>query len=247
MKLLTKGAILAGACSLLFGASIALSSVTPAAAVQVHPEKKKGAKYTPDCSSSSPCTLGDNSSYGPGVEGYSTDGVGVISYNDTESYYTLFAYSYNDDGYPFAALNAEGYGMFLEPDGVLYAYGFEEELKTHHGLMGTFASTSTRPVLEDVGTGRLQGGEGTVRFDSNLSGAIQANRGYQVFLTPDGESRGLYVAQKFVGGFIVREAEHGRSNLYFDYRIVAHPIGAPEARLPQVRNMATGPDGRVSR
>lgn len=243
MQLLTKGAILAGACSLLFGASIALSSVAPATAGSVHPDK---IKYRPDCSSSSACTLGDNSSYGPGVEGYSVDGVGALVYNDTTSYYTLYAYSYNSSGYPFAAYNSGGYGMYVNTTGDIYAYGFEQELRTRHGQVGAFASTSTRPILEDAGTGRLQGGEGTVRFDAQLASAIEASRGYQVFLTADGDSRGLYVAQKFVGGFIVRESEHGRGNLFFDYRIVAHPVGAPVARLPQVASRMPGADGRVN-
>ncbi|HET6275985.1 MAG TPA: hypothetical protein VFE16_08675 [Candidatus Cybelea sp.] len=33
-------------------------------------------------------------------------------------------------------------------------------------------------------------------------------------------------------GFRVRETERGRSNLEFDYRIVAHPIDASGKRLP---------------
>jgi len=33
---------------------------------------------------------------------------------------------------------------------------------------------------------------------------------------------------------VVREAEHGRSSIYFDYRVVAHPVGSTTARLPQL-------------
>lgn len=88
--------------------------------------------------------------------------------------------------------------------------------------------------MEDTGTARLVDGEGAVRFDSAFASAIDANRGYQVFLTPDGDTRGLYFAAKYTGGFVVREVERGRSSLGFDYRIVAHPHHMSDARLPQV-------------
>jgi hypothetical protein len=44
----------------------------------------------------------------------------------------------------------------------------------------------------------------------------------------------LYVAVKYERGFVVREVERGRSSLNFDYRIVAHPYGASDARLPRI-------------
>ena len=99
-----------------------------------------------------------------------------------------------------------------------------------------FSSESTRATIEDTGRARLEGGEGAVRFDSAFASTIDAARGYQVFLTPNGETRGwLYVAEKYEGGFIVREGLHGRSSVYFDYRVVAHPYGASDARLPQLQ------------
>lgn len=73
-----------------------------------------------------------------------------------------------------------------------------------------------------------------VRFDSALANVIDIRQGYQVFLTYDGETRGLFVARKYEGGFIVREVEHGRSSIEFDYRVVAHPVGSANERLPVV-------------
>jgi hypothetical protein len=43
------------------------------------------------------------------------------------------------------------------------------------------------------------------------------------------------VAQKYAAGFVVRENERGRSSADFDYRIVAHPVGASEQRFPAVK------------
>ena len=58
-----------------------------------------------------------------------------------------------------------------------------------------------------------------------------------VFITPAGDSRGLYVANRTLAGFWVRENQGGRSTLFFDYRIVAHPLHAPNTRLPAVAPM----------
>ena len=88
--------------------------------------------------------------------------------------------------------------------------------------------------MEDTGTARLLNGAGAVHFDPAFASTINASRGYQVFLTPNGDTRGLYVSAKYEGGFMVRENEHGRSSVYFDYRIVAHPYGASDARLPRL-------------
>jgi hypothetical protein len=61
-----------------------------------------------------------------------------------------------------------------------------------------------------------------------------------VFITPQGDTAGLYVAQKTADGFAVRE-HAGRSNIAFDYRIVGEPYGAQEQRLPYApRLMARG-------
>lgn len=261
MKFIGKAALVSAVGALFLGASLAISSATPGSgitvssgapvrATRVQPDKTK---YKPSCSSTSACTLGDNSSSGPGVEGYSVDGIGNVSYNNNSAYYTLFSYSYDNSAYPFAAFNYDGYGMELDSvgdgyfSGTVTATGFNTDLKTRGGgAVGGFSATSTRPVLEDTGTGRLEGGMAAVRFDPQLSDAIEATRGYQVFLTPDGDTRGLFVSQKFQGGFIVREVEHGRGNLYFDYRVVAHPAGAPLVRLPELaRHRTPGPDGRV--
>jgi hypothetical protein len=55
-----------------------------------------------------------------------------------------------------------------------------------------------------------------------------------VFLTPQGDCNGLYVAQKSSAGFEVRELRGGRSSLTFDYRIVAKPLHDRSTKLPMV-------------
>jgi hypothetical protein len=45
--------------------------------------------------------------------------------------------------------------------------------------------------------------------------------GYRVFLTPEGDCKGLYVRSKSAASFEVRELQSGTSSVAFSYRIVA--------------------------
>jgi len=190
------------------------------------------------------------SSYG--IQGRSTNYVGVFGYssneyaayfeNATGNYAALTVENSAAGGYLLSAFNgstgdnvlidADADGIF---DGYVEAYGgFSTVRRARDGLRHeAFGAESTTATIEDTGTARLEAGEGAVRFDSAFASTIDVARGYQVFLTPDGDTRGLYIAAKYEGGFIVRENERGRSSVYFDYRVVAHPYGASDARLPQ--------------
>ena len=53
-----------------------------------------------------------------------------------------------------------------------------------------------------------------------------------MFLTPEGDNRGLYVDHKTGAGFDVRESQGGRSTIAFSYRIVGKPLGSSAQRLP---------------
>ena len=98
--------------------------------------------------------------------------------------------------------------------------------------VGTYASEQTVGSIEDLGESRLVDGAAYVRLDPAFAAASSPDSTYLVFITPQGESNGLYVAQKTRAGFAVRENGGGRSTLAFDYRIVAKPYGSSEPRLP---------------
>jgi len=94
-------------------------------------------------------------------------------------------------------------------------------------LYGAMQSTAT---VEDFGEAQLSAGQAYVNIDPRFAATIDKTRTYLVFLTPQGDTPGLYVAQKTAAGFLVRE--HGaRSNVVFDYRIVAAPFEPQGARL----------------
>jgi hypothetical protein len=98
----------------------------------------------------------------------------------------------------------------------------------------TYAAQSSEPTVEDFGEGRIVGGVGQVMLDPAFARTIDASRSYLVFLTPEGDNRGLYVSQRTAYGFTVREAQGGSSTLGFMYRIVAKPYGVVAARLPMI-------------
>ena len=93
--------------------------------------------------------------------------------------------------------------------------------------------------MEDVGTGRLVAGNTFVRLDPAFSNAIDANSDHHVLVTHEGDSNGLFVAERSARGFLVRENRGGRSSLTFSYRIVARPFGVAEPRLPLIAAHAT--------
>lgn len=95
-----------------------------------------------------------------------------------------------------------------------------------------YGSRQTEPTMEDFGEARLIGGQAFVRMDPAFASAIDRSTNYLVFVTPKGDSRGLYISQQSAAGFTVRENQGGHSTLAFDYRIVAKPFDSNAARLP---------------
>jgi len=55
--------------------------------------------------------------------------------------------------------------------------------------------------------------------------SVNTDVDYYVFLTPAGNCNGLYVASKTATSFEVRDLRQGKSNISFDYRIMAATQG----------------------
>jgi len=96
-----------------------------------------------------------------------------------------------------------------------------------------YSVDSAEPLVEDVGEGKLVGGRAEVKLDPDFA-AIADGGTYQVFLTPEGDSKGLYVTEKSPGGFVVREQQNGTASLAFAYRVVAKRKGAIGKRLEKL-------------
>ena len=74
--------------------------------------------------------------------------------------------------------------------------------------------------FEDFGIGELVNGLATIQLDAEFTMLIQ-NNNYHVFLTPEGDSKGLFISKKTPTNFEVQEQQEGNNNLSFSYRVVA--------------------------
>lgn len=98
----------------------------------------------------------------------------------------------------------------------------------------SYAPRESQPTMEDVGEAQLVNGESRVALDPAFANVIDKNALYMVFVTPLGDCKGLFVADRSPTGFAVRELQSGRSSVPFEYRIVARPYGDRSSRLPFV-------------
>jgi hypothetical protein len=107
----------------------------------------------------------------------------------------------------------------------------------------TYSAKQSTRTVEDVGEAQIVNGQGHVALDPTFASSISRTSPYLVFITPEGDSRGLYVTARTLSGFTVVESSGGRSTVGFSYRIVAHPYGDTGTRMaaivPRGSNIAT--------
>jgi hypothetical protein len=257
MKPVSKSSVLMGAAAVMLGTAVAFSSVgLVSGASQIRPDKGKKA-----CNTYNYCLQENNAGYGgaieaeasgaaaiyasddanSAIEGLSANGNGIVGVTQGEGV-AVVGDTQSDDGLALLGEGANGF-FYVESNGdgyfsgeVTAAGGYATVIRGQGGArVGAGDTLAPRTTIEDTGTARLTGGVGVVRLASDFAQTLDLRQGYQVFLTPDGDTRGLYVAQKYAAGFVVRENERGRSSVDFDYRIVAHPVGVSEQRFPPVK------------
>jgi hypothetical protein len=93
-----------------------------------------------------------------------------------------------------------------------------------------YAVESPKNWFEDFGSASLSNGSALIPLELTFAQTVNT-ASYHVFLTPNGDCKGLYVSQKGTGGFEVRELGGGTSNISFDYRIVAERRGYENIRM----------------
>ena len=94
-----------------------------------------------------------------------------------------------------------------------------------------YAMQSAENWFEDAGSGQLSNGSARIELESAFAQTVNAGVEYHVFLTPNGDSKGLYVSQKTATSFEVHEQGGGTSSIAFDYRIMAKRKGYENVRL----------------
>jgi len=183
--------------------------------------------------------FGGSSNTGVGTLGNSLDGIGVFARTGNADGIPLFIRN-EDGGDLIHAGTQSGDQMSLDGSGNMILTGTLTQNGTPHFLTGTsdgrkvvaYAPRQSEATVEDFGESQLVSGAAFVRLEPTFAATMDLRRPYLVFITPQGQSRGLYVAQKLTSGFWVRENAGGHSTLTFDYRIVSKPFDADASRLP---------------
>jgi hypothetical protein len=103
-----------------------------------------------------------------------------------------------------------------------------------------YSLESPETWFEDFGRGELVDGRAQVELDPDYAALVQLED-YHVFLTPEGDSAGLYIAGKSPTGFEVREQQGGTSSLTFSYRVAARPKDVPGERLARIDEQEISP------
>jgi hypothetical protein len=116
-------------------------------------------------------------------------------------------------------------------------------VRTRHGFsVKSYLARTSAPTVEDVGSAQLVNGTALVRIDPAMAESMDESTAYHVFLTPDADTKGLFVAQKTPQGFVVRETQGGRGTFAFDYRIVGSVDGQATTRMAlSTQKQMTGP------
>jgi hypothetical protein len=175
---------------------------------------------------------------GVGLAGMSTSGTGVFGSSQT-GLAGHFKGPVTIEG-DVTIIGGTKSAAVLHPDG------------THRQL---YCMESPESWFEDFGEGQLVDGKGEVQLDPGFAALVEANA-YHVFLTPYGESNGLFVAERDATGFRAGEQQGGTSNVRFAYRVVAKrkdvvaerlatvkpPEVSSELQLPDLRLQISPPD-----
>jgi hypothetical protein len=171
---------------------------------------------------------------------------GVLGYGEGSSPYGIFAYNEaSSGGEALGAQDRSGTGVIfngfdsggnlklqIADDGTVFAHNFVIAFDTPEGQKVTnYATMSSTPNVEDFGEAQLTGGQAYVSLKRSFSAEIDSHLTYMVFITPEGDTRGVYVTQKTPAGFVVRENQGGRSDAPFSYRIVAKAYGSTAASI----------------
>ena len=117
-------------------------------------------------------------------------------------------------------------------------------MKDDEGNNRILHATETPEILfEDFGTGKLINGEAYISIDKLLSKHIYIDQKHpmKVFIQLEGDCKGVFVTEKTINGFKVKELGNGKSNVSFSWNLVANradvvdKVGKIESKHVDVR------------
>lgn len=94
-----------------------------------------------------------------------------------------------------------------------------------------FAPEAPEIVFQDYGVGQLVNGIARIELDPILKKSlhIDSEHPLKVFVTLEGDCNGVYVTDKSIDGFTVKELKGGVSNISFSWQIVANRADRKDA------------------
>ena len=171
----------------------------------------------------------------PAIIGTADDQFAGLFINNSPNADVLRAVNNTDaQGAPAAYLGGQNFGCSIDTSGNLFCSGSKSAVvpvENNTRKVALYAVESPENWFEDFGSGQLSNGVATVNLEPVFAQTVNLDVDYHVFLTPSGDSKGLYISRKTPTSFEVRESDSGRSTISFDYRIVARRKGYETIRL----------------
>jgi len=161
-----------------------------------------------------------------GVEGLSDNGVGVLARSAAGTEALRVNSGTTETGNPVFDVNSsDGTTVaYIDDIGNMFITGQLSQNEACTGRCITYTPHVVRPTIEDTGDAALAAGRAYIPLPDSLTAAVRQDGNYRVFVTPEGESNGLYVTRKSARGFAVIENHAGRSDVAFSWRVVADSI-----------------------
>jgi len=159
---------------------------------------------------------------GFGVAGTVDTGIAGIFQNNAAGYITVTIFN-NAVGPSFSS-GSPGGSCDIDQGGNLNCTGTKNTVVPLDGgkrIVAMSAIEAPQNWFEDAGSAHLVSGAAVVSLDSDYLQTVNTEREYQVFLTPYGDCKGLYVANRTANSFEVHELGGGTASLSFGYRIMA--------------------------
>jgi hypothetical protein len=184
---------------------------------------------------------GDTSTAGYAVAGTTDNGIAGEFMNNSSSQSALYAV--NNSGFAgshVADFSGTSGGCSFFGNGDVLCTGKVSSAaisKDGEKAVKTYSVQSAENWYEDAGSGQLLNGVVHIHLDPAFAETVNTDVAYHVFLTPGGDSEGLYVTNKTADGFDVHEQHGGHSNIPFDYRILAKRAGHEKERLEDVTEL----------
>jgi hypothetical protein len=169
---------------------------------------------------------GGTTPFVPGVVGTSGGSyAGFFESNVAAATPTVEAIADNSSTYPLEGYNfANNTFCNVDPSGNLNCSGSKNAvvpIDSGKRMVAMSAIEAPQNWFEDAGEAELANGAAIVQLDSTYTQTVNADVKYQVFLTPYGDCKGLYVTNRTANSFEVRELGGGTASLSFGYRIMA--------------------------